>query len=216
MKFYSISLVFLSLSFLTQAQISPNVEYGDDNQSPKSLSPNSLPGKGVYQDFKEFQSQQPSGSQTFTLDSQNGRVLRFLIRDQASNKKIKKAYGFSDGQSQYISARQYGNGNYYVRVETQGRYAFFRDEGGSGGLGIGIGFGPVAVGTGNGNVIQSYILDRKNGVIEPLRPKLMKAILTSEPQLLRAYEEEKVKRDPNTLLKYITQYNAARPLWNED
>ncbi len=208
--FFVISILFINGEPLF-AQIESDVVYGGGEERP-SLT-NSLPQRGIYQSFQDLKKNNPSIQQPFQEQSRSGRVITYRIRYEANNKREKNAYGFSDGQSIYVNARNYGGGNYYVKSETRGRFLFFRDEGGSGiGLGGGIGIGPVAIGTGSGNRIRAYVLDMKNGTIERLNAKQMKIILSSDSALLRDFEEEKQKNNPAVLFKYIHLYNEKHPL----
>ena len=206
----TLTLIIFISGFQLKAQIETDVAYGADNNQPKDLFKTTVLQKGIYHNFNELKKNDPTGLKDFQSKSRSGIVPTYEIRGGAKNKKIKKAYGFSDGQSVFINANNYGRGNYYVRVELIGPYLFFRDQGGGSGIGLGgaIAVGPVAIGTGGGgNNVRPFVLDMNTGVITQLKPKTLRAILAKDKELLRAYEGEKQRNNIQTIYEYIRLYN---------
>lgn len=206
--------VFIFLFFSTQlwAQIESDVAYGSDENQPKDLFKAKQPQRGIYYNFNELKTNTPSGTSEFQENSVSGPVITYQIKGGEKNKRIKDAFGFSDGQSIYVNANTYGNGNYYVKVELVGRYLFFRDQGGSNiGLGGAIAIGPVAIGTGGGNSIKAYILDMENGTVETLNAKTLRLILSRDRELSQAFEQEKQRNNVGVLYEYIKRYNEKYP-----
>lgn len=201
---YILFCIVLFLYFPALSQITPQVEYGAIEESDILDAPQ--PKRGIYQNFQELKSNSPSITEGFKESSRSGAIMTYQIRQ--GKKKVKKAYGFSDGQSVYINARNYNGGTYYVKLEILGRYSLFREQGGSGiGIGGAIGIGPVAIGSGGGNRIRPYILDMQNGIIELLDRKQMQLILAKDRELSQAYANEKRRTSFAVMAKYIQAFN---------
>lgn len=201
----------IQISFTLKAQL-PSTQFGQDNVNPsKEISEENLPSRGIYQSFTELRDNKPGMTDEFTIRTKNNSGLQvFEIRDKAKNKKIKRVYGFSDGQALYIHARNYTNGNYFTRLQNRGKYMYFEDWGGSGvGIGIGIGIGPVGVGTGGRQRLKAYFLDALSGQIETLNRNRLRLLLAQTPDLLQSYEKEKNRKDIATIKRYFFDFVQA-------
>lgn len=207
-----LTLLFFSVS-ATYAQINTNIEYGEQpQQNKKDILTAAVPQRGIYKSFQELRQNAPSGGENFEVKLNRGYVSSYQIKYTEVKKKEKKAYGFSDGQYIYINARNYGNRNYYVRIQEKGSYCFFVDEMQSGGLSIGggVAIGPVSIGSGGGTRAKALTLDLKTGAIEVLNKKRMKTLLRKTPKLLNAYATEKQKNNLEVLRDYIVKFNATK------
>lgn len=83
--------------------------------------------KGIYLTFKELKENSPANNSPFKVEADTSKFDRYNLYSHA-NKKIKNVYGFCDGENVFISAKTYGQGNYFVRILVLGKIIYFEDK----------------------------------------------------------------------------------------
>lgn len=113
----------LSICFLLA--ISGNA-FAQDSVTNNILTTKKL-RKGIYLTFKELKENSPANNSPFKVEADTSKFDRYNLYT-ITNKKIKKVYGFCDGNNIYISAKTYGQGNYFVRMLVLGKIMYFEDK----------------------------------------------------------------------------------------
>jgi hypothetical protein len=206
---------FISSGFWVSAQIESDLDYDAIAAPPeeKIIQEWAVP-VGTYDNFNTFKSKIANEAIKYTVRQRRefwGYSYQLLI--EGTKKRENKAYAYSDGEAIYLNARNFRAGNYFVRIESYGKYHFFRSwvqrSGFNIGLGVGVGVGPMGVGNGNNGALQGLVLNTENGEIIILTPKKMKMLLSSQPELLKAYSGEKNRRQLDIIESYIVALNNA-------
>lgn len=202
---YLAFLLFLP-TFLS-AQIESDLEYEDFEQPLENTNTSDAIPTGMYVNFNQLKNKTPLNAANYTVRQRREFWgYSYLLFLENTKKRENKAFAYSDGTNLFINARNFRAGNYFVRVEHYGRYNFFKAFMMRRGLGIGIGVGPVMVGN-NGGQIYAMVLDMNNGEIIRLTPKKMKMLLSNYPELLRGYEQERQRNQPDVMGAYIIALN---------
>lgn len=173
--------------------------------------------KGVYMTMVELQDKQPSqfynlvvterakgdvamaGGNEYKVESPDNKVKGKVIR--------KEIVAISDGTNLYINGQLFDVQQGYCKVVHEGRALLFKggvlenDQDAAGRVG-----GPIAVAI-TTSVHYAYKLYPRSLKIEQIDRAKLEALLTKHEDLRRQYEEEKVHRDPDVILKYLAMVN---------
>jgi hypothetical protein len=82
--------------------------------------------KGIYVTFKDFKENNPSITAGYTVKRDSGQYERYKLYFN-SGKKVRRVYGFSDGEGVYVNARVYDQTNYFVPIVILGQIVYFDD-----------------------------------------------------------------------------------------
>lgn len=203
----------LGCSFFVKAQIESDLDYGEIVQSnPQKTNMEENSAIGTYANFNQLKAQKAQNGLQYTLRQRKefwGYTYQLMKGD--TKKRENKVYAYYNGEDLYLNARNFRGGNYYVKVEHYGKYNFFKAWMSRRGLGIGIGvgIGPVGVGNNNSGELSAMVMNTENGEFIRLNPKKMKMLLSAQPELLKAYSQEKNKRQLAVMEHYIIALNKA-------
>ncbi len=204
--FISIGILLLLPTFLL-AQVESDIDYEDYTKPLENIDASYATPTGIYANFNQLKNKTPLNAANYTVRQRREFWgYSYLIFLENSKKRENKAFAYSDGTYLFVNARNFNAGNYFVRVEHYGRYNFFKAWMMRRGMGIGIGVGPVMVGN-NGGQLYAMVLDMTNGEIIRLTPKKMKMLLNNHPELLKSYEKEKQRNQPDVMGAYIVALN---------
>ncbi len=203
----------LILSTSVKAQIESDMDYGEIvSPNPEKTNTTGALPVGIYTNFNQLKTLNAQNNTQYTLRQRKefwGYTYQLMIGD--TKKKENKVYAYSNGENIYLNARNFRGGNYFVRIEHYGKYNFFRAWMNRRGLGIGlgVGIGPVGVGNNNAGELTALVLNTENGEVIRLAPKKMKILLSAQPELLKAYSQEKNRGQISVMEHYILLLNEA-------
>lgn len=176
--------------------------------------------KGIYQLADDFKSNTPARTDEFKLEPYEGNFVRYrlLVKD----KKVRYAYGCSDGKAIFINAKVYGQSNYFVPILILGPITYFEDQRAKNSelVGSAVGYtllGGVLIGAATGSLMSQnntyshpgwivYLPD-KDGMAYPLESQSLISILEeTDTELLEKFKQEK-KPDHAKMLDYVLEFN---------
>ncbi|MDT0675199.1 hypothetical protein [Autumnicola musiva] len=145
------------------------------------------PVKGLYMNFDDLKNNKPHTDVLFNskLVGKNKKAEHYMAYQDGKKKRIKKLFGYSDGEDIFLSASNYTTTEYFVKALLKGRYIYFEDQFSS----------PTAAATfGVVGAMASMkhtgiILDSKTGITSILNNKNMEKLLRKYPELLIEYDK---------------------------
>jgi hypothetical protein len=169
---------------------------------------------GIYEKFTQLRSNSPVSQNAIPIIQRLEGDL-FLVRDKATEKKLREPFGVSDGTSVFINTFFYnvnsGKG-VFARVTEEGRYMAWFDHymtATEKGLWAG-GFGAIGTAAASED-LDLIVLDLKTGVIRPVKLYTVDELFKDDPELLAKFQQDRNKRDPAVMLSYVKMYNASHP-----
>ena len=191
--------------------------------------------KGLYRNFMELRDNKPfivsdfTAVQTRATNSEISPRAYFKITFNDKNADIRKPekelYALSDGHDLYINTNSAGRKKGFVKACCFGQYAYFHEINPNPGdfsntavaAGIGGGvLGAIAVGSAETSNHGSFprqlvfILDLETGLVAPLNPFKMERILENEPDMLKTYQSDPLKKSMEVMHYYLDEYLSAR------
>lgn len=187
---------------------------------PAILEKGIKPKKGIYRSFQEFKNNSPS----ITIDCQIQKTtkgygffnatphetFKLILKDPKALTKKDIVWGFSDGDSVYVSNNKvYKKRSYYDKLIYLGAYCIFETvetnfypmihmmpmAGG--------GMTPMAGGSSN-RVLSTIVIDIRNGEMFDLTKSSLRETIQSDTELLAEFESQKKKR--SKLVEYLIEY----------
>jgi hypothetical protein len=152
--------------------------------------------QGIYKSFEELKYNNPSISLdgriiTRTAETGSKKVNIYkLERNKSLVQKYGKFYGFSDGKNMYVK-RTSGIGE-FIRIDNYGKYGYFED------------IAYLTTGAVTVPYLTLNLIDMNTGEIIRIERKDLRELLTDEPGLLEAYNQESQKE--KNLKKYLILY----------
>lgn len=160
--------------------------------------------EGLYLSFEGLANNAPytDSEYDFKPIKKKEHIERYQVYHKGRKKRIKDLFGFSDGESIYISAATFTRAQYFVKSKMIGRYIYFEDEFHLPEMGWAFGW----IGTLASMENRGIVLDSKSGLTTVLTIENMKIFLTGYPQLLDTYQ----KGDKNIELvrEMVSEVNA--------
>ena len=187
---------------------------------PAILEKGIKPKKGIYRSFQEFRNNSPS----ITINCQIQKTtkghgffnatlhetFKLMLKDPKALTKKDSVWGFSDGDSVYVSNNKvYKKRSYYDKLIYLGTYCIFETvetnfyptmhmmpmAGG----------GMMPMGGGSSNrVLSTIVIDIRNGEMFDLTKSSLRETIQSDKELLAEFEDQKKKR--SKLVAYLIEY----------
>jgi hypothetical protein len=145
---------------------------------------------GFYTRFDDFYNDTPTPLTNIEIKSVALHSNIFKVIDKKTGKKLRRYYGFFDGQDVYLNSSSYGqmHSNYYNKVICFGRYMLVDD------IyidplvsAVGAGFGLLGAIVASTTMQEGMLVDMKTGVPIILSNKNFLKILEPHPDLLKKY-----------------------------
>jgi len=153
---------------------------------------------GIYKTFKEFRTNSPSIIRKFRIT----RKEISLLDDQTGkyNPIDEPIWGacLNDTIYYFQERREFSRSPKFYKLKFLGRYCFFEDKGSS--------INPIS----GGGYVEiphefEFVVNINNGKSYELNKKMMRLILSKDPELLAAFEDESSKNKVSE--KYIMKFN---------
>lgn len=148
-----------------------------------------LPPRALFDSFVDLKNNQPTSPAEFDLRFNKRAKNKHYVPRSKDGKKIKNVFVISNGEALYLNVSTYHVGDYFVKSQLLGRYAYFED--GYSGQGATIMFG--AIGAAASYQLHSIVLDLETGNVIDLTEEAMDKILAPYPDLYQEFKNSKQK-----------------------
>jgi hypothetical protein len=181
--------------------------------------------RGIYASFKELKENNPSIITEFKVEADSSKFDRYNLYS-STDKKIKKVYGFCDGEYLYLNAKTYGQGNYFVRILVLGKIIYFEDKRGKRKAVASQMNGPAIVGGAIGGAIAGALVYGSSGTNANENPgwviytedengepfildyvTLSSILQEADPELNRVFKGKKDNGKFLVLIDFMNQFN---------
>ncbi len=196
---------------------------------------------GFYRTYEEFINNSPSINNVQILTQEEQLEFKNIIAydilqvknpDNISPKKyrekLKKMWGFSDGENIFINNKSLHNADFFSKIETKGPYCYFlslETEKSTSFLEFALTLAAGVVGAAIGNKIkgisigisystsinnkygQAYVLKLENQKIVTVNVSSMAFMLRSDQETVSAYKDERRRGKRAVKLKYLQLFN---------
>ncbi len=172
--------------------------------------------KGVYMSVDEILKRSPSKQYNATVEKRNsddmvmmgGNEYKILSADGTIKKSIfkKQIWGYSTGDSMFVNAYQFELQLWYCKILNEGKYLIFYGAMPQGEASAAVFMGGMIAAAVIAGQSYLYVIHPETGEVNKLK-KFLPKLLEQYPDLKQAFENEKDKKDNETLIKYITLIN---------
>ncbi|MCU0469819.1 MAG: hypothetical protein MUF58_14565 [Arcicella sp.] len=185
-----------------------------DNSIKEKISLNSPHRFGIYLSLEEFKKNQPKIVGNFKPEYSDDKSTAKLYAI-STNKVLKgRFFGFSDGGKVYIYSQNYSPSRRFVSVSEMGTIMAWKDNVyDSRDMTNQALFGVVGMAIANsGRDGDCITLDTRTGIFKVMQPRDMEILLSSDKDLFDRYISNEKRKNSNTMIDFIRDYNKKNPL----